>query len=86
MDGGPERWVDGSSQVSKALPVHLFQAEGAMLWWGGGLGVTRRDLGRCSPLWAGWGNSFELCCPSSGGQAAPAVSIWGPLLAPPLPG
>ena len=39
MDVGPERWVDGSSQVSKALPVHLFQAEGAMLWWGGGLGV-----------------------------------------------
>ena len=53
-----------------------------MLWWGGGLCVTGRDLGRCSLLWAGWGNSFELCCPSSGGQAAPAVSIWGP---PPAP-
>ena len=31
---------------------------------------------------AGGGSSLELCCPGSGGQAAPDVRIWGPLLAP----
>lgn len=74
---GP-RGVGGSPQVSRALPVR----PQAVCW--GGWGVTGRDLGRCSlqPEGAGWDSSLELCCPGSGGQADPDVSIWGPLLAP----
>lgn len=89
LSGEGEAGMDGAQRATSVFPslkgpacVHLFQAEGGVLWWGGALCVTGRDLGRCFLFWAGWGNSFELCCPSSGGQAAPAVSIWGP---PPAP-
>ena len=83
-DGCGPREAGGRLLPSLQGPAHvpLFQAEGGVLWWGGAPCATGRGLGRCFLPWPGRGNSFELCCPSSGGQAAPAVSIWGP---PPAP-